>query len=91
MIKTGGRTIRSEIHKLTNSVWNKEELPEQWKESIVVPIYKKGDKTDCSNYRGISLLPTTHNFQHPTVTVTSILKGNYWGSSMWISTKRVNY
>jgi hypothetical protein len=29
LIKAGGRTIRSEIHKLINSVWNKEELPEQ--------------------------------------------------------------
>ena len=45
-IKTGGRTIRSEIHKLTNSVQYKRELPKQWKESIIVPIYKKGDKTD---------------------------------------------
>jgi len=35
-------------------------LPEKWKESIIVPIYKKGDKTDCNNYTGISLLPTTY-------------------------------
>jgi hypothetical protein len=39
---------------------NYEELPQQWKESITVPIYKKGDKTDCNNYRGISLLSTAH-------------------------------
>jgi hypothetical protein len=60
LIKAGGRTIRFETHKLINSIWNKEELSEQWKESIIVPIYKKGDKTDCSNYRGISLLSTTY-------------------------------
>ena len=47
LITEGGRTIRYQIHKLIFSIWNKEELPEEWKESIIVPIYKKGDKTDC--------------------------------------------
>ena len=60
LIKEGGRTIRYQIHKLIVSIWNKEELPEEWKESIIVPVYKKGDKTDCNNYRGISLLPTRY-------------------------------
>jgi hypothetical protein len=50
LIKAGGRIIRSEIHKLIISIWNKEELPEEWKESVILPIYKSGDKTYCSNY-----------------------------------------
>jgi len=49
LIKAGGRTIRCAIHKLIISVWNKEELPEEWKELIIVPIYKKGNKTDSNN------------------------------------------
>jgi hypothetical protein len=49
------------IHKLINPVWNKEELPDQWKESIIVPIHKKDDKTDCNNYCGITLLSTSYN------------------------------
>ena len=60
MIKAGGSTIRCAIHKLIIAIWNKEELHGEWKESIIVPIHKKGDKTDCNNYRGISHLPTTY-------------------------------
>jgi hypothetical protein len=60
LIQARGENLRSEIHKLIKLIWNKEELPHQWKESIVVPIHKKGDKTECSNYRGISLLSTSY-------------------------------
>jgi len=61
LIKAGGSTIRCAIHKLIIAIWEKEELPGEWKESIIVPIHNKGDKTDCNNYRGISLLSTMYN------------------------------
>jgi len=37
-------------------------LPEEWKESVLVTIYREGDKTDCSNYGGISLLSNINKF-----------------------------
>jgi hypothetical protein len=60
LIHAGGETLCYEIHKLVNSIWNKKELPDQWKESIILPIYKKSDKIDCNNYRGISLLSASY-------------------------------
>jgi hypothetical protein len=36
-------------------------LPEEWKESIIVSIYKKGNKTDCITGRGTSLPSTKYN------------------------------
>jgi hypothetical protein len=59
LIQARGEILRSKIHKLIKLIWNKEELPDQSKESIIVRVHKKGARTDCSNYRGISLLPTS--------------------------------
>jgi hypothetical protein len=60
LIQAGGKILLFAIHKLINSVWNEEILPDQWKKYIIVPVHKKGDKTDCNNYRGISLLSTSY-------------------------------
>jgi hypothetical protein len=60
LIKAGSRAVHCDLDKL-NSIYSKEEFPQQWKGSIIVAIYKKGDKTDCSNYRGIFLLPATYS------------------------------
>jgi hypothetical protein len=60
LIQASNKTLHSEIHKLVNVIWDKEEVLQLWKESIIGTIYEKGDKTDCSNYRGISLLPVTY-------------------------------
>jgi len=91
LFKEGGRTIFSEIDKLITriSIWNKEELHEEWKDSIIVPIYKKGDKTDCSNYGGISLLPSTYKILCSVL--LSRLTPYAEESSMWISVEQVNY
>jgi len=40
-------------------------LPEEWNESTIVPIYKKDDKTDCSNFRRASLCQL-HTKSYPT-------------------------
>jgi hypothetical protein len=60
LIQAGSDTLLYVIYKLINSVWNEEELPDQWKESIIVQIHKTGVKTDCNSYREISLLSTSY-------------------------------
>jgi hypothetical protein len=53
LINTRGRKILPEIHKHINSILNEEGFAPEWKESVIVAIYKEGDKIYCSNYRGI--------------------------------------
>ena len=38
LIKVGDRILCLEIHKLITSIWKREKLPEEWKESIIVPV-----------------------------------------------------
>jgi hypothetical protein len=56
LIKHGGRTLKQRIYKLIIMIWEKEQLPNQWNEGIICPLYKKRDRLDCTNYRPIILL-----------------------------------
>jgi hypothetical protein len=42
LIHARGEILASKIHKLINSIWDKEDLPDQWKESVIVPVHKRG-------------------------------------------------
>jgi hypothetical protein len=44
-IQAGGKMLHSEIYGYINCILNKGKLPWQWKEFIIVPIYKNGNKT----------------------------------------------
>jgi hypothetical protein len=74
LIQAGGEMLLSANHKLINSVWNKEELSDQWKKSIILTIHKKDDKTDSNNYRGMSLLSTSYTIilEYPPLKVKSV-------------------
>jgi hypothetical protein len=50
LIQVGCETLLPVIHKFINSFWNEEDLHDEWQDSIIVPIHKKGFKTDCNNY-----------------------------------------
>jgi hypothetical protein len=50
LTQAGEKTLHSEINTLMKLLWNREELPYQWKESVVISIHKMGDKINCSNY-----------------------------------------
>ena len=55
-IKAAMETATNMLYSLFNKIWEREEIPAEWKEGILIKLPKKGDLTDCSNYRGIMLL-----------------------------------
>lgn len=56
----GGKKITERITILINKVWKGEGLPDGWKERIISPIFKKGNRDNIRNYRGITLLNTAY-------------------------------
>jgi len=51
LIKAGGEGLTQAIQKLCEIIWKEEKWPQEWTKSVLVTIPKKGDLTECSNYR----------------------------------------
>jgi hypothetical protein len=79
LYQAGGELLMSVIHKPITSIWNKEELPDHWKDSIIVPIHKNADKNGCNNYH-INFIQNFINYH--SFTVKSIHRCNYWAPSV---------
>lgn len=56
----GGEAVRAGLSEIIKQVWKEGITPKDWKTSVIVPIFKKGDQEKAENYRGISLMCTAY-------------------------------
>ncbi|XP_072028227.1 uncharacterized protein [Amphiura filiformis] len=55
--KHGGPILHIKLHELFYCCWNQGKLPKDLRDAVIITLYKnKGQKSDCSNYRRITLL-----------------------------------
>ena len=47
------------LHSICQQIWETQQWPQNWKRSVVIPIPKKGNAQECSNYRTIVLISHT--------------------------------
>ena len=63
------------LHSICQQIWKTQQWPEDWKKSVFIPILKKGNGKDCSNYRTIALI------SHASKVMLKILKPGF--SNTW--------
>ena len=57
LLKDAAQEVANPIANLINLTFSTGEIPQEWKEAKVTPIFKSGEKDDVNNYRPISVLP----------------------------------
>ena len=49
-------TVLREFHRVIKRVWHQREVPQRWRDAVIKVLHKTKDRTECGNYRGISLV-----------------------------------
>ena len=49
------------VHSICQQIWKTQQWPQDWKRSVFIPIPKKGNAKECSNYRTIALISHASN------------------------------
>ena len=44
------------LHSICKQIWKTQQWPQDWKRSVFIPIPKKGNAKECSNYRTIAVI-----------------------------------
>lgn len=59
LLKHGGEEMKNAITKICQKIWMTKEWPQEWTQSLIIPLPKKGNLRKCQNYRTISLISHT--------------------------------
>ena len=44
------------LHSVCQQIWKTQQWPQDWKRSVIIPIPKKGNAKECSNYHTVALI-----------------------------------
>jgi len=44
------------LYPLLEKIWKEENIPDDWKEGLIINIPKEGDLSNCDNWKGVTLL-----------------------------------
>ena len=56
ILKANLETSVDVLYHLLHKVWEQEQIPEGWQRGLIVKLPKKGDLTECNNWRGVTLM-----------------------------------
>jgi len=56
LLKHGKERVAQELTHLFNRLWHAEDVPEEWRKGIIIPLPKKECLSDCNNWRSITVL-----------------------------------
>ena len=63
------------LHSICQQIWKTQQCPQDWKRSVFIPIPKKGNAKECSNYHTLAVIP------HASIVMLKISKPGF--NNMW--------
>ena len=73
------------LHSICQQIWKTQQWPQDWKRSVFIPISRKGNAKDCSNYHTIALIShASSNAQNSPSQASTVCEPRSSRCSSWI-------
>ena len=72
------------LHSICQQIWKAQQWPQDWKRSVFIPIPKKGNAKECSNYHTIALISHASNVQNSPSQASAVCEPRTSRCSSWI-------